>query len=72
MGILVTDGDPAGITAGRGCGSGSGIGQATAEKFAHEGARVAVCDINEATAKVVADGINAAGGEDVDDQYVLQ
>jgi 3-oxoacyl-[acyl-carrier protein] reductase len=44
-------------------GSGSGIGQATAEKFAHEGARVAVCDINEATAKVVADGINAAGGE---------
>ena len=44
-------------------GSGSGIGQATAEKFAHEGARVAVCDINEASATGVADGINAAGGE---------
>jgi len=44
-------------------GSGSGIGQATAEKFAHEGARVAVCDINEASARGVADGINAAGGE---------
>ena len=30
-------------------GAGSGIGQATAVKFAHEGAKVAVCDINEAS-----------------------
>jgi 3-oxoacyl-[acyl-carrier protein] reductase len=35
-------------------GSGSGIGHATAVKFAQEGAKVAVCDINEQSAKDVA------------------
>ena len=44
-------------------GGGQGIGQATALKFAREGAKVAVCDINEAAAAEVADAINAEGGE---------
>jgi 3-oxoacyl-[acyl-carrier protein] reductase len=44
-------------------GSGKGIGQAIAERFALEGARVVVCDIDEASARKVADGINAGGGE---------
>jgi 3-oxoacyl-[acyl-carrier protein] reductase len=44
-------------------GAGQGIGRATALKFAAEGARVAVCDIN---AEAVVDTVNAireAGGE---------
>lgn len=44
-------------------GAGSGIGHATAAKFAREGARVAVCDINEAAAHKVAKEINDDGGE---------
>ena len=44
-------------------GAGSGIGHATAVKFGHEGARVAVCDINEAAAERVAQEINGNGGE---------
>jgi 3-oxoacyl-[acyl-carrier protein] reductase len=44
-------------------GSGSGIGHATALKFAQEGAKVAVCDINEGSAQVVAQEINDHGGE---------
>jgi 3-oxoacyl-[acyl-carrier protein] reductase len=44
-------------------GAGSGIGHATAVKFAKEGAKVAVCDINEASAQKVAKEINADGGE---------
>jgi 3-oxoacyl-[acyl-carrier protein] reductase len=44
-------------------GAGSGIGHATAVKFAREGAKVAVCDINEAAAQAVAGEINDAGGE---------
>ena len=43
-------------------GAGSGIGQATAVKFAQEGARVAVCDINEKAAQQTANDINASGG----------
>ncbi len=43
-------------------GSGSGIGEATAVKFASEGAKVAVCDINEKAAQHVARTITAAGG----------
>jgi 3-oxoacyl-[acyl-carrier protein] reductase len=46
-------------------GAGSGIGHATAAKFAREGAKVAVCDINEASAHKVAKEINDAGGEAV-------
>jgi 3-oxoacyl-[acyl-carrier protein] reductase len=46
-------------------GAGSGIGQATAVKFAREGARVAACDINprsveETVAMIAADGGSAA------------
>src|SRR5512147_522849 len=44
-------------------GAGSGIGHATAVKFAREGAKVAVCDINEKAAHDVAREINAAAGE---------
>ena len=44
-------------------GSGSGIGHATALKFAQEGAKVAVCDINEQSAKDVAREITDSGGE---------
>jgi 3-oxoacyl-[acyl-carrier protein] reductase len=44
-------------------GAGSGIGQATAYKFAHEGAKVAVCDINAASAQKVAKEITDCGGE---------
>ena len=43
-------------------GAGSGIGHATAVKFAAEGAKVAVCDINEESARKVAAEINAGGG----------
>jgi 3-oxoacyl-[acyl-carrier protein] reductase len=43
-------------------GSGSGIGEATALKFAREGAKVAVCDINDKAAQHVARTISDAGG----------
>lgn len=47
-------------------GGGQGIGQATSVKFAKEGAKVIVCDINESAAfetarKIVADGGEAIG-----------
>src|SRR5690349_4693019 len=44
-------------------GAGGGIGKATAQAFAREGAAVAVVDVNEDTAKQVAHEINAAGGK---------
>lgn len=44
-------------------GAGSGIGHATAVKFALEGAKVAVCDINEQSANDVAREITDSGGE---------
>jgi 3-oxoacyl-[acyl-carrier protein] reductase len=44
-------------------GAGSGIGHATAVKFAQEGAKVAVCDIDERSAKDVAREISDTGGE---------
>ena len=43
-------------------GAASGIGRATVELLAREGAAVAVADLNGAGAKEVADGIGAAGG----------
>jgi NAD(P)-dependent dehydrogenase (short-subunit alcohol dehydrogenase family) len=45
------------ITAGA-----SGMGRAAALRFAHEGAKVAIIDINEAAALAVADEIAGAGG----------
>ena len=42
-------------------GAGSGMGRATAEVFAAEGAHVAVTDYNEANARTVAEGIVARG-----------
>ncbi len=44
-------------------GGGQGIGRATAVKFAKEGARVAVCDINVSAADETAKLITDAGGE---------
>lgn len=43
-------------------GAASGIGAATARRFAREGARVVIADINEAGAKQVADEIARSGG----------
>ena len=42
--------------------AGSGMGRASAERFAAEGAHVVVSDLNEAAAKEVTEGIRAAGG----------
>lgn len=44
-------------------GAGSGIGKATAELFAREGASVVIADINGEAAQKVAQGIKAAGGK---------
>jgi len=44
-------------------GAGQGIGRATAMKFAAEGARVAVCDINMASVEDAVAAVQAAGGE---------
>ncbi|MEE2665901.1 MAG: SDR family NAD(P)-dependent oxidoreductase [Myxococcota bacterium] len=44
-------------------GAASGMGRASAELFADEGARVAVTDIDSGGAEQVAAGIRAAGGE---------
>ena len=46
-------------------GGAAGIGQATAEAFAAQGAKVVVSDINQADGQRVVDGIRAAGGEAV-------
>lgn len=43
-------------------GSGKGIGQAIAERYGREGAKVVVVDIVAENCQSVADGINAAGG----------
>ncbi len=44
-------------------GAASGIGEATAMKFAAEGATVAVCDLNQANIDVVVQNIKTAGGQ---------
>jgi NAD(P)-dependent dehydrogenase (short-subunit alcohol dehydrogenase family) len=44
-------------------GAASGIGRATAEGLAAEGAKVAIADLNEPAAAQVAEAIRAAGGE---------
>ena len=44
-------------------GAGQGIGQATAFKFAREGSRVAVCDINRSAVDLTVETILANGGE---------
>jgi 3-oxoacyl-[acyl-carrier protein] reductase len=46
-------------------GAGSGFGEAIAKRFAAEGARVAVNDLDVAKAAAVADAVKAAGGEAV-------
>jgi NAD(P)-dependent dehydrogenase (short-subunit alcohol dehydrogenase family) len=43
-------------------GSGSGIGEAIARLFAHQGARVALLDVDEAGASGVAEAIRTSGG----------
>jgi len=44
-------------------GGGGGIGGATCRRFAGEGAKVAVCDLNHDAAEAVAAAIRAAGGQ---------
>jgi NAD(P)-dependent dehydrogenase (short-subunit alcohol dehydrogenase family) len=44
-------------------GAASGIGRATAELFAREGARLAINDVNEVRLREIAAGIAAAGGD---------
>lgn len=44
-------------------GAGSGIGRASALRFAREGATVVVADLNATTAQAVADEIKSAGGK---------
>jgi NAD(P)-dependent dehydrogenase (short-subunit alcohol dehydrogenase family) len=44
-------------------GAASGMGAATARRFAKEGAAVVVADMLEADGRTVVDGINAAGGK---------
>ncbi|WP_022964230.1 SDR family oxidoreductase [Halopseudomonas pelagia] len=46
-------------------GGAAGIGQATAEAFAAQGAKVVVSDISQAAGEAVVQGIKAAGGEAV-------
>lgn len=46
-------------------GSGRGIGEGIALRFAEEGAKLIINDVNEADANVVADRIKAAGGQAV-------
>jgi meso-butanediol dehydrogenase/(S,S)-butanediol dehydrogenase/diacetyl reductase len=43
-------------------GAGSGIGAASARRFAEEGARVVVSDVNDADGEAVVESITAAGG----------
>lgn len=51
------------------CGGASGIGAATAQRLAAEGARVAIGDLNLAGAEAVASAIVDAGGEAIARQY---
>jgi 3-oxoacyl-[acyl-carrier protein] reductase len=44
-------------------GAGQGIGQATAVKFAQEGAKVVACDINKASVQATVDLVIEGGGE---------
>ncbi|MBW2268657.1 MAG: SDR family oxidoreductase [Deltaproteobacteria bacterium] len=44
-------------------GAGSGIGRASALRFAEEGARVVIAEIDPALGKAAADAVRAAGGE---------
>lgn len=56
----------AGLLAGRVAfitGAGTGIGRATAELLAREGARIAIAEINAATGEETAQRVVAAGGE---------
>ena len=59
-------------------GAGSGIGRASAELFAAEGARVAVVDVNSESSQETAEAIGQAGGEaiavptDVSDPEAVQ
>ena len=53
-------------------GAGQGIGKATALKFAQEGAKVIVCDINATAAHQTAADIQAEGGNRLDTSSLLR
>ena len=44
-------------------GAGQGLGRATAQRFAEEGAQVVIADLNRSTARDTVNAITAAGGE---------
>jgi 3-oxoacyl-[acyl-carrier protein] reductase len=46
-------------------GSGNGIGRATAELFAQQGAKIIVADVDEAAAKAVSNDIANSGGDSI-------
>ena len=56
-------------------GSGAGIGKATAQRFAQEGARVAIWDVNAEAGQAVADSLGEAGyfqPVDITDRQAVQ
>jgi len=52
-------------------GGGSGIGKATVRRFAKEGAKVAICDINAEAAKEVAEKCKAAGYDPINRMLMM-